>query len=749
MKNLLFISTCLLLATVCSAKIITVDVDGSADYHRIQDAINNSTDGDIVRVFPGIYFESINFYGKAITVTGTNPQDPEIVANTIISRSQRFPSETVRFDCGEDENSILTGFTIQATDSAQHRGYGIYCHYSSPLLSNMVIKNHMIGVKAKLAMPTLQDLHIHNNSRSGIESIDGEIKNCRIENNGIYGLFNCNGRISNCVISKNGNVGLYDCDGSIINCLIIENGEGLYDCGGQIKNCTIAENTSRDGLRRCHGEIKNCIIVSNGMYGLNNCLGDVKYNNVWGNEWGNYNGGMAAGTRDIHVDPLFAGSDDYHLKSKTGRWDRDVNRWIKDNVTSPCIDVGGNRNIAYLEPQPNGDRINLGFYGGTTEASKSINEQQIYLSPVLADSTDGKIIFSDFATEFSSLVKSKIFTKDEKQKTEYAWEGNEIGNAYDIILDADGNVYVTGGSGGFESPCDYVTIKYNSNGNQLWVARYQSPNNGYDFAKAMAIDHFGNLYVTGLSKRPDGKCNYATIKYDSKGNELWAAQYDSMDNNNDGASSISIDSFGNVYVTGFVAGSGVWQNRCTVKYDSNGNQIWAIVHNGPSNDNNLAKTIVVDGFSNAYITGYIKVLGTDWDYTTSKYDANGNRLWEVKYNGTGNSDDYAKAIAMDSFGYVYVTGKSKGTDTNTDYATTKYDSNGNQHWVTRYNGPNNGDDCANAITTDNLGNVYVTGGSAGLDIYSDYVTIKYDSNGKQLWVARYSGTGNNYVKNIP
>ena len=425
-----------------------------------------------------------------------------------------------------------------------------------------------------------------------------------------------------------------------------------------------------------------------------------------------------------------------------------MKKWVKDDLTSPCIDVGGNnRDIAYLEPYPNGDRINLGFFGGTAQASKSVNTQQIFSEPMLSSSIEDNAFFSGFEIG-SSTAKSEILPKDKKQKTEGTWEGNEIGSACDIVLDADGNIYVTGGSGGFESPCDYVTVKYDSKGNQLWTARYESVNNGYDFAKAIAIDRFDNVYVTGLSKTTDGKCNYATVKYDSKGNELWAVQYDSMDNK-DGASSISVDNFGNVYVTGSMGGSGVWQNRCTVKYDSNGKQVWVTKHNGPGNNKNSAKTIAVDGFSNAYITGYTKIFGTDWDYTTSKYDSNGNQLWEVRYNGPGNRDDYAKAIAMGSFGSVYVTGKSKGVDTNSDYATAKYDSNGNQLWVARYNGPGNGDDCANAIITDKLGNVYVTGGSASFGIYSDYITIKYDSNGKQLWTARYSGDGNNYVRKMP
>ena len=64
-------------------------------------------------------------------------------------------------------------------------------------------------------------------------------------------------------------------------------------------------------------------------------------------------------------------------------------------------------------------------------------------------------------------------------------------------MDDGGNVYVTGGSTGQNSGIDYTTIKYNRNGDELWVVRYNGPANNPDQATAVAVDSSGNVYVTG------------------------------------------------------------------------------------------------------------------------------------------------------------------------------------------------------------------------------------------------------------
>jgi uncharacterized delta-60 repeat protein len=274
-----------------------------------------------------------------------------------------------------------------------------------------------------------------------------------------------------------------------------------------------------------------------------------------------------------------------------------------------------------------------------------------------------------------------------------------------------------------------------------WVRRYNGPGNDLDYASAIAVDGSGNVYVTGYSYGSGTGCDYATIKYYPNGDTAWVRRYNGPGNSDEKAHAIAVDDSGNVYVTGW---SGAYPNQdyATIKYYPDGDTAWVRSYNGPGNYNDDATAIAVDGSGNVYVTGYSYGSGTGCDYATIKYYPNGDTAWVRQYvgSGTGNADQ-AEAIAVDLSGNVYVTGSSDwGGTLSLDYATIKYNPTGDTVWVRRYNGPGNGSDYAYDLAVDGSGNVYVTGysyGSGGTDM--DYATVKYNSLGEFLWVRRYHG----------
>jgi hypothetical protein len=337
--------------------------------------------------------------------------------------------------------------------------------------------------------------------------------------------------------------------------------------------------------------------------------------------------------------------------------------------------------------------------------------------------------------------------------------------AYAIAVDGSGNVYVTGRSWGGDDPgdtnWDYLTIKYEPDGDIAtgWPRRYNNDYldlNGSDKAWDIAVDSSGNVYVTGTSDYPGPALTYGylTIKYKPDGTYAtgWPRRGPAcfIESQQASASALALDGSGNVYVTG-TCNNGGWRGNDfhTVKYKTDGSIWWAEQWNNPvDSSSDHAVDIALDGSGNVYVTGRsqdVPSAPAEYNYATVKYDSNGNEKWAKLYDGPASGDDQAWAIAVDGSGNVYVTGESQGSGTGYDYATIKYNSSGNipSGWPKRWNNAaENGDDWANDIAVDSSGNAYVTGVSdGGSGTGDDYVTIRYLSDGTQRWMARYDGDG--------
>jgi hypothetical protein len=331
----------------------------------------------------------------------------------------------------------------------------------------------------------------------------------------------------------------------------------------------------------------------------------------------------------------------------------------------------------------------------------------------------------------------------------YHGQGNDYIDydaAGSIAVDSSGNVCVTGYSFNSGTNYDFATIKYYPDGDTAWVRRYNGPENGEDGGFAITVDGSGNAYVTGRSCSSVAHNDYTTIKYYPNGDTAWLRKYNGPENTDDWGRDIAVDDFGNVYVTGVKWTSGGWSSDyATIKYYPNGDTFWVRTYNGPGDSYDLAFVIALDGFGNVYVTGTSWGSGTVLDFATIKYYPNGDTAWVRRYDGPGNGDDYGRAMVIDDSNNVYVTGDSQGEVGHYDFATIKYYPNGDTAWVRRYNGPGDTDDGGFAIAVDNFGNVYVTGWSwSGDTTYSDYPTIKYYPNGDTAWVRRYNGPANSY-----
>lgn len=188
-----------------------------------------------------------------------------------------------------------------------------------------------------------------------------------------------------------------------------------------------------------------------------------------------------------------------------------------------------------------------------------------------------------------------------------------------LAVDASGNAYVTGYSYHAGTFYDYATIKYNKNGIQLWVRRYHGPGGSDDSAYAVKVDESGNVFVTGESVGPGTSTDYATIKYSASGAQQWVRRYDGPGHTVDGAVALALDASGNVYVTGGSRDSDLLDDFATVMYNTSGDEQWVVRYDAPGETYDLATAIGVDASGGVYVTGGSTQTGGRL-YTTIKIE---------------------------------------------------------------------------------------------------------------------------------
>jgi predicted outer membrane repeat protein len=136
----------LFLTSTALATTWTVDDDGKADFDNIQEAVDAASDGDEILVMPGTYTstadEVVDMLGKAVILRSSDPNDPDIVAATIIDgQSTRL---CIICDNGEGINTIIQGLTIYGGWQYQTGGAGIRCELSSPTISLCVFEHNSV-----------------------------------------------------------------------------------------------------------------------------------------------------------------------------------------------------------------------------------------------------------------------------------------------------------------------------------------------------------------------------------------------------------------------------------------------------------------------------------------------------------------------------------------------------------------------------------------------------------------------------
>ncbi len=302
--------------------------------------------------------------------------------------------------------------------------------------------------------------------------------------------------------------------------------------------------------------------------------------------------------------------------------------------------------------------------------------------------------------------------------------GNGDDNLSGIDYDAGGNVYATGTVwNGNVNKKDFMTVKYNQAGNFLWMQAYH--NGDLDAAASVKTGSNGKVYVTGTSQI--GTSNYywiRTICYFPNGTFSNEVTFYMTPTVNTQVFDMAIDNYNNIYLTGFAYMPVGGIDIVTVEYNSDLGLQWYRNYNSPAGQNDIGTDIDFDASGNVYVCGSA-TIGNNSDFVTLKYDSQGNQQWSFIYNGPGNGPDVPANIRSDNSGNVYVSGTVEGYGSGSDFCTLKIRANGSLENTLLHSGPSNGSDAASDVIIDYQGNIIVTGSVSTAGSGNDLVLIKY------------------------
>ncbi len=271
-----------------------------------------------------------------------------------------------------------------------------------------------------------------------------------------------------------------------------------------------------------------------------------------------------------------------------------------------------------------------------------------------------------------------------------------------LTTDAQGNVYVVGRNNG------WVTVKYDRDGNEIWARTY-NPQPGYSAADPYDIlaDDSDNVIIGGTTRAGEWSADGITVvKYDSLGNLLWDTRCDSVSFNAHvyEEAQMAVDHAGNIYVTGRkVPGSNDISRLDLIKFLPNGDTAWTRAYSSPWRSYVYGYLTAVDSL------GYIYAVGYTGDFYIIKFAPDGDTCWSRLYNGAGDDSDIPCDVVVGASGAVYVGGRSSGLVGESPYCVVKYTSDGDLAWVARCQWVDSVFNEMLDIALDRWENVYTTG----------------------------------------
>jgi uncharacterized delta-60 repeat protein len=248
--------------------------------------------------------------------------------------------------------------------------------------------------------------------------------------------------------------------------------------------------------------------------------------------------------------------------------------------------------------------------------------------------TDGGLGGNNNSGKFDMFLVKYNSSGTRQWTKQFGTSGWDVG--YGVAVDSSNNIYVTGYTeGGLDGNTnsggrDIFLVKYNSSGTKQWTQQFGSSKK--DYGLASNVDSKGNIYVTGYTEggldgnTNSGESDIFLVKYNSSGTKQWTQQLGTP--TFDEGNGVAVDSSDNIYVSGWTRGKlDTYAGRddaIVLKYNSSGTKQWT--RQFGSNSSDIGAGVTVDSSGNIYVTGYTDG-GLDGNTNSGKND-----IFLVKYN---------------------------------------------------------------------------------------------------------------------